>query len=132
MSRLLPGGPRRRAGLVWLVVLALGGATAAHGEVAAKKPRRSQPARAAQAAPDRTGSIARAMQHAPDEAEQPGREAADDGAALTPVFLPATSRSRMLACGEHWHAMKMKGTTGDDCWRDFALKCLTAKDAPAP
>ncbi len=111
-----------------LLILALGGAQA-RCELGSKKPtRRAQPARAAQSAPDRTGSIARtAMGPAVPKPATP--EPADG--VLTPIYLPSAPRSRMLACGEAWHVMKMNGTAGDDSWREFAFKCLAARDAPA-
>lgn len=100
-----------------------------------KKSHRSQPAHTGQAAPDRTGSIAKAAPARPSPG--PGAPAAvpmqpaEEGP-LVPVLLPNVPRSRMIACGETWRAMKMNGTTGDDSWRDFAMKCLVAREAATP
>ena len=131
----------RRAGVAGCAVIAASlhagplAAEAAHGEASAKTPHHSQPARTGQAAPDRTGSLARASlprtPSQPPGAAIPAPAEADD-ALLVPTTLPAAPRSRMVACGETWQAMKMNGTTGDDSWREFAMKCLVAKDAPRP
>ena len=107
---------------------------AAHAEPPAKKAGvRTQPARTKNAAPDRTGSIARS-QNAPlfpapgNATVHPPKEAP-----LTPFYLPDVARTRMHACGETWQAKKMAGDTGSDDWRDFAVKCLAGKEtASAP
>ena len=123
-------------GFLWLAGSSVVDASARE-EGPAKKAHRSQPARTAQAAPDRTGSIERnapmrpaAVASAPITA--PAVPSDSDDGALVPVTLPNVPRSRMVSCGETWRTMKMNGATGDDSWRDFALKCLVAKDASAP
>ena len=108
----------------------------AHEDSSTKK-HRSQPARTAQTAPDRTGSIAKAILPRPPSettvpvSASPVPDRSDEGP-FVPVLLPTVPRGRMIACGEAWRSMKMQGTTGDDSWRDFALTCLVAKDAPTP
>ena len=102
-------------------------ASAQQGTAVPRKPaRRSQPPHAVQAAPDRTGSIARpADSFGPPAPLSP----ADDGS-LAFYYLPDAPRSRMRACGETWRAKRLAGETGDEDWRDFATKCLVAAEAP--
>ena len=104
-------------GLFALVVTVHGVCVA---EPASHKAHRSVPATVARSAPDTTGAIPAAVQ--PPSAETD---------VLPPPFtLPKASRARMRACGHQWESMKRAGATGDDIWRDFATKCLAAKDDP--
>lgn len=135
------GGPRRIAReaapagrflLCAIVAIALlGGPAAGREEGSGRKGHRSQPARTGQAAPDRTGSITPAAPRPPEQSPPPVDASTDaDRGPFVPILLPNAPRSRMIACGEAWRARKLAGTTGDDSWRDFAMVCLTAKEAP--
>lgn len=96
----------------------------------ARQARRSQPAHVKQSAPDVTGSLAKADANpAADPAKPVGVQAAPD--VLHPYYLPATSRLRMRDCGEQWRSKRMAGETGDDDWRDFAIKCLATQTTSA-
>ena len=111
-----------------MLCMAIGTPVHAVEAVGAKKPAgRTQPARTRNAAPDRTGSIAKS--DAEPRLQTPAAVPADE-APLTPFYLPEVARPRMHDCGETWHAKKMAGETGSDDWRDFAIKCLAGKDAP--
>ena len=84
------------------------------------KSRHSTPAHPSRAAPDVTATITKS---APQEPAGSG-----NGGAIPPPFkLPSAPRARVRACGETWRDMKLAGTTGDDNWRDFALKCLVER-----
>ena len=112
-----PWGSITLPGLVALVVTVNGVCVA---EPVNHKARRSVPATVARSAPDTTGAIPTAIQPPPTDTD-----------VLPPPFtLPKASRARMRACGHQWEAMKQAGATGDDIWRDFATKCLAAKDDP--
>ncbi len=95
-------------------------------ETAGKKvTHRSQPAHAAQSAPDRTGSLAKPQT---GTAENPSvAVAVEHDTVPEPVYLPDVPRTRMRACGEIWREKKMTGDVGDGDWRDFAFKCLAAE-----
>ena len=106
---------------------------AAHGAAqadAARKTHRSVPASVAHSAPDTTGAIPTTVQPG-SPTTQPSPPAVDDAPLPPPFTLPKVARARMRACGHAWEARKQAGTTGDDIWRDFATKCLVAKDDPA-
>ena len=106
-----------------VAALALSGEVASAAPAAHKPvPRRSVPATPARSAPDITATI-------PSRAASPAG-AADDETLPPPVQLPKASRARMRACGETWEGMKRSGQAGDDIWRDFAMKCLAAKEPP--
>ena len=92
-----------------------------------RKARRSIPVHPARTAPDVTGAIAKAP--VPAAPVTPSTE--DDDRTPPPFELPAASRARVRACGETWRDMKLAGTTGDDDWREFALKCLVGKGSTA-
>lgn len=85
--------------------------------------RRSPPL--SQTAPDTTGTVlprngAASGAPAPSQADEE---------ALPPLFnLPDATRTRMRRCGEKWRAIKMAGDAGEEIWRDFATKCLAAKN----
>lgn len=92
----------------------------------AHRARRSTPVHPARSALDVTGTIAKAP-----IAALPPPAATDDDKVPPPFKLPAASRARVRACGETWRDMKLAGTTGDDDWRDFALKCLVGRGSTA-
>lgn len=113
-----------RVRLALLIVAYLGGLSTpgALAEVV-HKTRRSTPAHPSRSAPDVTATISK--QPPPLQREPP---AAVNGNEIPPPYkLPVASRARVRACGETWRDMKLAGTTGDDDWRDFALKCLVAR-----
>ncbi len=112
---------RRSAGLVALIVVATCGSALADSVSHKAQSRRSVPATVAHSAPDTTGAIPANLQPS----------TADANVLPSPFTLPKASRARMRACGRKWESMKQVGTTGDDIWRDFATKCLAAKDDPA-
>ena len=117
---------RARQSLPRAAVLAPLAVVIAHGSAPADtlnhkaQPRRSVPATVDHAAPDTTGAIPNVAQPS----------TADAGVLPPPFTLPKAPRARMRACGHKWEAMKQVGATGDDIWRDFATKCLAAKDDP--
>lgn len=47
-----------------------------------------------------------------------------------PFNLPAASRKRVRECSDKWQSMKMSDEVGDGIWRDFATRCLAAKNGP--
>ncbi len=84
--------------------------------------RRSVPARPLKTAPDVTATIAKPSVPAPRSLPLESEDV------IPPPFkLPSATRARVRACGEAWRDMKLAGTTLDDDWRDFALKCLVGK-----
>lgn len=95
---------------------------------APRKAHRSTPVHSARTAPDITGAIAKAPAPAAPVVSPPPE---DDDRIPPPFELPAASRARVRACGKTWRDMKLAGTTGDDDWRDFALKCLVGKGSTA-
>lgn len=90
----------------------------------AHKAKRAAPSHTSRTSPDVTGTIAKPQVPRP----LAGPEA---DAIPQPFTLPVASRARVRSCGATWRDMKLAGTTGDDDWRDFALKCLVGK-GPSP
>ena len=86
------------------------------------KVHRSVPATTARSSPDTTGAI-------PAKVKAP-LPPLDDATLPPPFTLPKASRAHMRACGHKWESMKEAGETGDDIWRDFAVKCLAAGSDP--
>ena len=105
-----------------LAALAVAASGIAVADPAPRKVHRSVPATTARSAPDTTGAIA-AKVKAP-------LQPLDDATLPPPFTLPKASRARMRACGHKWESMKEAGEIGDDIWRDFAMKCLTASADP--
>lgn len=102
-------------------------ACASHAEPA-HKPRHSTPAHPARTAPDVTATITKPAPLPVPPASVPTSR----GGEIPPPFkLPSASRAKLRACGETWRDMKLAGTTGDDDWREFALKCLPGKGSTA-
>lgn len=91
------------------------------------KARRSVPVHASRTAPDVTATIAKPAAAAPPQAAV----TKDDDVVPPPFTLPAASRAKVRSCGETWRDRKLAGTTGDDDWRDFALKCLVDQGSAA-
>ena len=118
--------PRRPSGtvavLAGLTAFAAAGSNVALADPVTHKVHRSVPATAAHSAPDTTGAIPAKV--------KPPLAPLDDETLPPPFTLPKASRARMRACGHQWESMKDAGETGDDVWRDFAMKCLTARADP--
>ena len=93
----------------------------------ARKVHRTTPAHPAKTAPDITGAITKS----PQPVALPPQDESDDGQVPPPFKLPAATRARVRACGAAWRDMKLAGTTGDEDWRDFALKCFVGKGSTA-
>lgn len=87
----------------------------------AQRTRRVPPVHTARTSPDGTKPAARSS-------SPPTRDAAEADKTIPPPFtLPVASRTKVRACGEKWRDMKLAGTTLDEDWRDFALRCLVGK-----
>ena len=110
------------ADIAALVAFAAAASGIALADPAPHKVHRSVPATTARSAPDTTGAISAKV-----KASLPPL---DDATLPPPFTLPKASRARMRACGHEWESMKEAGETGDDIWRDFAMKCLTASADP--
>lgn len=111
-----------------LLLVALGGWLCAHVAAAetAHKARRIVPAHILKTAPDVTATIAKSSVPAPRALPFQSEDVVPP-----PFKLPSATRARVRACGEAWRDKKLAGTTLDDDWRDFALKCLVGKGPTA-
>lgn len=90
------------------------------------KARRSVPARPFRTAPDVTATIGKPSAPVPHPLPLESEDVVPP-----PFKLPTATRARVRACGEAWRDMKLAGTTLDDDWRDFAMKCLVGKGPAA-
>ena len=117
-----------RFGLLFAAMVGWLCAYGCHAEPA-HKPRHSTPANPSRTAPDVTATIAKP---APTPAPLQHAITSNSNEIPPPFKLPSASRARVYTCGRIWRDMKLAGTTGDDDWRDFALKCLADKGSAAP